>query len=161
VCPLPPARPAARCSPLSEVFEESGVAIETAAVSPASFSAASGASSAPSVVPSSGGAGGGGADDEQRLPRFAASAPWPFPQSLMVGFVARAAGAARQPNGVDAASGLPNVPFDACEMDDVRWFGRAEVRAALAPERASPELHFPGRASLAYRLISEWAAGDD
>jgi hypothetical protein len=48
--------------------------------------------------------------------RYVASQPWPFPVSLMLGFEA------------DYAGGEP-APGDG-ELEDVRWFARAELAAA-------------------------------
>lgn len=53
---------------------------------------------------------------EVREPRYVSSQPWPFPSSLMLGFVAEHAG------------GEP-APRDH-ELEDVRWFPRAELEAA-------------------------------
>ena len=52
--------------------------------------------------------------------RFVVSQPWPFPYSLMVGY-----------RGQCAGDGLPSIAFDKKEMDDVRWFSKEAVRAAL------------------------------
>jgi NAD+ diphosphatase len=49
--------------------------------------------------------------------RYQGSQPWPFPASLMLGFIARAE---------------PDEPVVGDELEDARWFDRDEVRAALA-----------------------------
>jgi len=49
---------------------------------------------------------------------YHASQPWPFPGSLMIGCFGRALG--------------DEVRYDADELEDCRWFDRAEVRAMLA-----------------------------
>jgi NAD+ diphosphatase len=49
--------------------------------------------------------------------RYVASQPWPFPASLMVGFVAR-------------LDGDPGITLDPVEMAEAAWFTRAEVVAA-------------------------------
>ncbi len=72
--------------------------------------------------------------------RYFASQPWPFPQSLMVGFFARAA-------SFDIRFGE--------EMDDVRWFARAEV-AELATRL---ETRLPALDTIARRLIRAWLHG--
>jgi NAD+ diphosphatase len=72
--------------------------------------------------------------------RYLASQPWPFPGSLMVGFFAEYAG-----GDVVARDG---------ELEDARWFSRAELEAA-ADER-SPELKLPPRLAIARRLIEQW-----
>jgi NAD+ diphosphatase len=76
--------------------------------------------------------------------RYASSQPWPFPQSLMVGFTARA----------DPATRRDRVRADPAELRDARWFTRAELDAAVAAGRVrlSPPL------SIARRLIDEWRA---
>jgi NAD+ diphosphatase len=74
---------------------------------------------------------------------YAASQPWPFPSSLMIGFNALAMG--DEPNP------------DRREIEDVRWFTRAEVAAfgeAAAPGPAG--LFLPSRDSIARHLIEAW-----
>jgi len=63
---------------------------------------------------------------------YRSSQPWPFPSSLMLGFACRYAG------------GDP-APRDG-ELEDVRWFARAELS----------ELVLPPRLAIARRLIDEW-----
>ncbi len=70
--------------------------------------------------------------------RYRGSQPWPFPASLMVGFRATAT--------------TFDVRFDCGELDDCRWYTRAEVRAF----RDNPRLPRPD--SIARRLIAEWLA---
>jgi NAD+ diphosphatase len=55
--------------------------------------------------------------------RYLASQPWPFPGSLMLGFLALAE---------------PDAPVASEELEDVRWFGADEVRAALARDGTIP-----------------------
>lgn len=75
-------------------------------------------------------------------PRYLGSQPWPFPCSLMLGFTARAVnpGAARA---------------DGVEIEDLRWFTRAELTAAVA----AGEITIPGRISIARNLIERWYGG--
>jgi NAD+ diphosphatase len=75
--------------------------------------------------------------------RYAGSQGWPYPRSLMLGFVAVAA------VGETATA-------DGDEIVDVRWFSRDEIGDALAG-RGGPQL--PGSASIARRLIEAWHAG--
>ena len=75
-----------------------------------------------------------------RDPRFVASQPWPFPMSVMVGFEA----------GSDGADPMPGDG----ELEDVRWFTREEVGAALA--RQSDRLVIPPGISISYFLIERW-----
>lgn len=70
---------------------------------------------------------------------YHSSQPWPFPQSLMLGF---------------HAEGLSEeISFRDEELVDARWFTRAMCRA--------PEAHgfrLPGPDSIARRLIEDWLA---
>ena len=65
--------------------------------------------------------------------RYAASQPWPFPNSLMLGFTAAYAGGDLRPDGT--------------EILDARWFSREIL----------PNL--PGNGSIARRLIEQWRRG--
>jgi NAD+ diphosphatase len=73
-------------------------------------------------------------------PQYVASQPWPFPSSLMLGFTAP--WRAGEPRRVDA------------ELEDVRWFERADVEAAVE-ERDGP-LGVPPRFAIARRLLEHW-----
>jgi NAD+ diphosphatase len=75
--------------------------------------------------------------------RYRGSQAWPYPRSLMVGFLAAAA---------DDAAARP----DGEEIVAVRWFTRDEIGAGLA---GTSELGLPGPASIAHRLIGDWHAG--
>jgi NAD+ diphosphatase len=72
-------------------------------------------------------------------PRYVASQPWPFPASLMLGFMAPWAG------------GEPATADE--ELEDVRWFDRAEVEAAVA---GRGDVRVPPRLAIARRLIEVW-----
>lgn len=74
---------------------------------------------------------------------YRGSQAWPYPRSLMVGFLATAR---------DDAAARP----DGDEIAAVRWFTRDEIGAALAGES---ELVLPGPASIARRLIGDWYEG--
>jgi len=78
---------------------------------------------------------------------FKSSQTWPFPRSLMVAFNACAEPA--------SGGGAPDVSFPEEEMEHVRWFSRAELRAGLV----SGELSIPGRAAVAHQLINAWLDG--
>jgi NAD+ diphosphatase len=85
-------------------------------------------------------------------PRYVASQPWPFPASLMLGFEAPWRG------------GEPRAQED--EIQDVRWFSRAEVAAAAAldvdgwggaPDAVPGDgLLLPPRLAIARRLLEHW-----
>lgn len=70
-------------------------------------------------------------------PRYHASQPWPFPASLMIGFTATAIGGTPRADGV--------------ELEDVRWFSRADLRSF--PEQGRS---YPGGDTIASRLITSW-----
>ncbi len=72
-------------------------------------------------------------------PRYVSSQPWPFPASLMLGFVA------------PWESGEPEIGDE--ELEDARWFTRAEVRDAVA-ERGP--LRLPPPLAIARRLVDGW-----
>jgi len=75
--------------------------------------------------------------------RYVASQPWPFPSSLMVGFTA-------------TASGADPVP-DRREIEDVRWFTRAELdRFGMAGAPGPDGRLLPGPDSIARLLIERW-----
>lgn len=73
---------------------------------------------------------------------YRGSQAWPYPRSLMVGFLASARD--------DAAARA-----DGDEIAAVRWFSRDEIGRALAGQG---DFVLPGRASIAHRLISDWHA---
>ena len=94
--------------------------------------------------------------------QFVASQPWPFPQSLMVGFHARAALVGDDDGENDR---LPTITIDRNEMQDIQWFSRDYVRDRLdggstalnyTPTKNEAEFHIPGRSSLARVLITRW-----
>jgi NAD+ diphosphatase len=51
---------------------------------------------------------------------------------------------------------LPCIKVQEDEMQDVRWFTREQVRAAI---QGKGDVSIPGRASLAYSLIKAWEEG--
>ncbi len=75
---------------------------------------------------------------------YYASQPWPFPHSLMIGCHA------------EAVSG--DISFDGNELEDCRWFGRAEVLQMLAREH--PTVKVPPSGAIACHLIRAWAQAD-
>lgn len=75
--------------------------------------------------------------------RYRGSQAWPYPRSLMLGFLATAV-------DDDAAHA------DGEEIADVRWFEREEIGAAL---RGEGDIMLPGTASISRRLIEDWHAG--
>jgi NAD+ diphosphatase len=84
---------------------------------------------------------------------YISSQPWPFPASLMLGFSAT------------YESGDASIGDE--ELQDVRWFTRAEIEAAAAapesdnwgaPGDPGGELALPPRLAIARLLIENWLA---
>lgn len=69
---------------------------------------------------------------------YIASQPWPFPSSLMLGFMARATSA--------------EINVDGEEIEEARWFSREDLKAAFE----SGEILPPFGISIAARLIELW-----
>jgi NAD+ diphosphatase len=67
--------------------------------------------------------------------------PWPFPASLMLGFLGKAMSA--------------EITVDGREIDDARWFTRAQLRAGA--EEGS--LVLPGGVSISRSLVEHWYGG--
>lgn len=65
---------------------------------------------------------------------YHSSQPWPFPSSLMVGFLAHAA--------------TTDIDLGDAELEDARWLTREQLAAG--------EVAFPFRHSISFRLIEEW-----
>ncbi|MDH3585526.1 MAG: NAD(+) diphosphatase [Gammaproteobacteria bacterium] len=66
--------------------------------------------------------------------RYHSSQPWPFPSSLMIGFVAEAISS--------------EIRLNDAELEDAQWFTREELRSGF------PKLPF--RISIARRLVDHW-----
>ncbi len=67
--------------------------------------------------------------------------PWPFPASLMLGYLARATST--------------DVAVDGHEIEDARWFTRAQMRA----EAEAGTLVLPGGVSISRSLVEHWYGG--
>jgi NAD+ diphosphatase len=72
--------------------------------------------------------------------RYVASQPWPFPQSLMLGFVARAT--------------EEELKIDHDEIEEARWFSREELRTGTGPQALPPTV------SIARHILDRWVAGE-
>jgi NAD+ diphosphatase len=72
---------------------------------------------------------------------YVGSQPWPFPQSLMVGFVAR-------------AQGSHELRLDPDEIEEARWFTRDELRSGSGPRALPPPV------SIARHILDRWLNGD-
>ena len=71
------------------------------------------------------------------------SQPWPFPQSLMVGF--------------HAVATSTEIVIDEVEMEHVAWYRRDWLRQQAArTDVGEGEFRLPTRISIARRLIDEW-----
>ena len=66
--------------------------------------------------------------------RYHSSQPWPFPSSLMIGFIAEAVSS--------------EIKLNDAELEDAQWFTREQLRSG------SPKLPF--RISIARRLVDHW-----
>jgi len=71
--------------------------------------------------------------------RYHSSQPWPFPSSLMVGFLAQAISS--------------DIRLNDAELEDAQWFTREELRSGF------PKLPF--RISIARRLVDHWIESGD
>ncbi|MBE0008724.1 MULTISPECIES: NAD(+) diphosphatase [unclassified Arthrobacter] len=78
---------------------------------------------------------------EVHSPQYLGSQPWPFPASLMLGFIATAVNTNQVPDGV--------------EIMDVRWFTRSELSTAV---RAG-DITIPTGVSVSRALIEHWYGG--
>ncbi|RAJ41313.1 NAD+ diphosphatase [Kitasatospora sp. SolWspMP-SS2h] len=71
---------------------------------------------------------------------YVASQPWPFPSSLMLGFLGR------------ALPGGTGITVDGEELSEARWFSREELRAGMAAGEILP----PSGISIARYLVELW-----
>ena len=78
--------------------------------------------------------------------RYVASQPWPFPSQLMI--------------GCEAEARSEEITVDGEELEEARWFTRAQVLAALERGPGDAEtLWFPPPLAIAHQLIKRWATG--
>ena len=73
--------------------------------------------------------------------RYHSSQPWPFPGTLMVGFMAQALSR--------------EIAVDEIELEHAHWYQRRD----LLGRRDSDEFRLRGRYSISRRLIEDWLAG--
>jgi NAD+ diphosphatase len=73
--------------------------------------------------------------------QYVASQPWPFPQSLMLGFVAR-------------AEDIGDLVLDPDEIEEARWFSRDELRSGAGPRALPPPV------SIARHILDRRMAGE-
>jgi NAD+ diphosphatase len=70
---------------------------------------------------------------------YLGSQPWPFPASLMIAF--------------EAVTNTPEIArADGDEIEEIRWFSRADMKAAIADE----SLILPLEISVARQMINAW-----
>ncbi len=75
--------------------------------------------------------------------RYIASQPWPFPSQLMI--------------GCTSITDNPELTIDRTELDDARWFTRAELEdARAAGEDGNEQLIFPRPFAIAHQLLTWW-----
>ncbi len=83
--------------------------------------------------------------------RYLASQPWPFPSSLMMGFLAEALS--------------EEITIDPDEIAEARWFGRDEVRAMVERSRSddsAPDVvTLPPPLAIGHQIARRWAFGLD
>ena len=77
--------------------------------------------------------------------KYVMSQPWPFPSSLMI--------------GCHAYADDPAIVVDKNELEDARWFTRADIAEALAAAKAGGKgkaVTVPPRTAVAHHLINWW-----
>src|SRR5215469_10281938 len=85
--------------------------------------------------------------------RYLASQPWPFPSTLMMGFLAEAL--------------TEEITVDPEELVEARWFERDEIRDMVAraaagdPDPATQVPSLPGPVAIAHQICRRWATGSD
>src|SRR5437867_7525952 len=85
--------------------------------------------------------------------RYVAAQPWPFPSSLMIGFLAEAL--------------TEEITVDPKEIAEARWFGREEIREMVARAAAGAGADDPAQVSLpqpiaiAHHICRRWSSGLD
>jgi NAD+ diphosphatase len=83
--------------------------------------------------------------------KYLACQPWPFPSSLMTGFLCEAQS--------------EEITIDPEELAEARWFSRAEIRAMV--ERAAAgsddpsQVSLPGPVAIAHHICRRWSFGQD
>jgi NAD+ diphosphatase len=75
--------------------------------------------------------------------RYLFCQPWPFPSQLMIGLVSQAADR--------------TLTIDKKELEDARWFTRAEVEAVF--DKTGEAFMRPVRTTIAHQLLKAWLAG--
>ena len=83
--------------------------------------------------------------------KYLAAQPWPFPSTLMMGFLAE---------GVS-----DEITIDPEELAEARWFEREELRAMVARAATGPDdptqVSVPGPVAIAHHICRRWSYGLD
>jgi NAD+ diphosphatase len=83
--------------------------------------------------------------------RYLACQPWPFPSTLMMGFLCQALS--------------EEIMVDPEELAEARWFSRDEIRAMVARAAAGEEdptqVSVPGPVAIAHHICRRWSYGLD
>ena len=83
--------------------------------------------------------------------RYLAAQPWPFPSSLMLGFLAEAL--------------TEEITVDPEELAEARWFSREEIRAMVTRASAGPDdpsqVSLPAPIAIAHHICRRWSNGLD
>jgi NAD+ diphosphatase len=83
--------------------------------------------------------------------RYLAGQPWPFPSSLMMGFLAEAL--------------TEEITVDPEELAEARWFPRAEIREMVARAAAGTDdpaqVSLPAPVAIAHHICRRWSSGLD
>src|SRR5712671_4833524 len=79
--------------------------------------------------------------------KYLACQPWPFPSSLMMGFLCEAVS--------------EEITVDPEELAEARWFHRDEIRAMVARAASGPDdptqLSLPGPVAIAHHICRRWS----
>jgi NAD+ diphosphatase len=83
--------------------------------------------------------------------RYLASQPWPFPSSLMMGFLAEAL--------------TEEITVDPEELAEARWFPRDAIREMVTRAAAGPDdptqVSLPAPLAIAHQICRRWSSGLD
>jgi NAD+ diphosphatase len=83
--------------------------------------------------------------------KYLACQPWPFPSSLMMGFLCQALS--------------EEIAVDPEELAEARWFHRDEIRAMVARSISGPDdptqLSLPGPVAIAHHICRRWSSALD